>query len=312
MVQCMRALPQDTSVQKDGCSALANLAHENDDNKAAIAAAGGDEAVSAALMLSASDLRKETERARQDQAMAEAQAEIDLAGPSEIVKILKKRAADRSAVRAALTRLHWLVGADMHPEGDPVVIIGRANGCELVVTCMRSFPEDAVLQGEGCGALANLAYNPANDAAITAACGIETVNEAMRTHPEVATLQQQGCYALGNLAVDNAAHCDIIGSAGGVDSVLTALHKHAMVTDVQEAVRTHTDEQCDTVACIAGDCRDRPASRIDCLHRERRGQHLFLLIRRVLPCRALPRWRAWPQVMGCVAWSHARAVLSCR
>ena len=55
MVECMQRFPSNLVVQGDGCCALGNLAHENDDNRLAIAAAEGIEVLTRAMRMHAND-----------------------------------------------------------------------------------------------------------------------------------------------------------------------------------------------------------------------------------------------------------------
>ena len=80
---------------------------------------------------------------------------------------------------------------------------------------------------QGCRALANLAFNNAdNQKAIASAGGVEAVVAALRAHGGAhAGVAQHGCWALKNLAIDD----DIalaIGSAGGVEAIVPALRAH--------------------------------------------------------------------------------------
>ena len=66
-----------------------------------------------------------------------------------------------------------------------------------IIASMKKKPTDASVQQDGCGALADLAGNNAeNQAAIAQAGGIPAVVAALRGHPTSAGVQEWGAAAL--------------------------------------------------------------------------------------------------------------------
>ena len=97
---------------------------------------------------------------------------------------------------------------------------------------MREHPPAVAVQGNGCGALRNLADNPTNQAKIGHEGRISVVLAAMRDHPSVGVVQRAGCAALSNLAANNGGNKVRIASEGGIAVVLDAMAAHAQEPSV--------------------------------------------------------------------------------
>ena len=81
-----------------------------------------------------------------------------------------------------------------------LIKITEQGGIEVILKAMRTHTSDAGVQGQGCGALTNLARNDDNQIKIAQQDGIYVILEAMRNHTSDAVVQAEGCNALRVLA----------------------------------------------------------------------------------------------------------------
>lgn len=103
---------------------------------------------------------------------------------------------------------------------------------------MEAHPTDAVLQGEACGALGNLAADERNQVEVSSTGGVSAVVAAMREHKDSAGVQEKACGALGNFTAGNAENQLIVTREGGIDLVLEAMALHRKKAKVQQNAST--------------------------------------------------------------------------
>jgi len=116
------------------------------------------------------------------------------------------------------------------------------------------------VQQKGCWALANLAVEAVNKAAIARAGGIDAVVAGMRAHRSNEWVQEDGCSALRNLARSDDFKT-AIARAGGIEAVVAGMRAHRSIAKVQEdgcsALRNLAlnDEECFSSTSLFYDLR---------------------------------------------------------
>ena len=96
------------------------------------------------------------------------------------------------------------------------------GGIEAVVAAVKAHTGVAVVQENGCAALANIVGTAEIQPEVAAAGGIEAVLAAMKAHTGVAAVQELGCWALSNIAGTAENRLKVV-AAGGVEVLSTAM-----------------------------------------------------------------------------------------
>ena len=89
---------------------------------------------------------------------------------------------------------------------------------EVLLSTMRAYPHNNIVQAEGCGVLQNLSTID-NRVRVATHETIDALLQSMRLHPDNTVVQARACGAFRNLAVQPGISA-IIGSLGGVFAVL--------------------------------------------------------------------------------------------
>jgi hypothetical protein len=113
--------------------------------------------------------------------------------------------------------------------------IAAEGGIERVVKAMAAHEGETGVQKAGCWALAELAYEVANQLKIVAEGGIERTVKAMAAHERAASVQKAGCSVLTELCFKSKANQDQIAAEGGIERVVTAMSAHERAAGVQKA-----------------------------------------------------------------------------
>jgi hypothetical protein len=222
-------------VQEQGCLLLVDLASISDENRTAIARAGGIVAVLAWMVAhrSIAGVQQEGCAALANLALnVENKTAIAMAGGIETVVLAM--GAHRSI--AGMQEQGCLVLEVLGRNKENTPLIASAGGIEAVVAGMITHPSIPGVQQEGCAALANLARNEENRTAMAMSGGIEAIMAGMKAHKSIAGVQLQGCAALGTLA-RKEANRTLIARAGGIEAVVAGMRAHESIEGVQEQGR---------------------------------------------------------------------------
>ena len=136
-------------------------------------------------------------------------------------------------------------------EKQPKVAV--AGGIEAVVAAMNAHLDNAAIQEFGCWALSNIAVPADNQLKVAAKGGIEAVVAAMNAHTRVAAIQKKGCWALSNIAVlaDNQLK---VAAKGGIKAVVDAMNAHLDNADINKngcaALQSITNNNMNTIQFI--------------------------------------------------------------
>jgi hypothetical protein len=198
-------------------------------------AAGGCEALVAAMRSHASVAKLQTEACRALRTLSrsdEGRAAALAAGSADaMVAALRAHPSVAGVQEQGCVAVGYLVFSD---EGVAEVL--AAGGAEAVVGAMRAHVGVAGVQAAGSGAVANVAFSDEGIAALLAAGGAEAVVAAMRAHVGVVAVQIMGCCAVETMATGNNAEgiAAVLVAAGGAEAVVGALRAHVGVAVVQE------------------------------------------------------------------------------
>jgi hypothetical protein len=231
-VAAMLADGSSAEAQVEGCRLLWSLAYTTDENRTAIARAGGIEAVVAGMGAHGS-----SEGVQEQGCLALGNLAVDKENMTLIA-----RAGGIEALVAGM-RAHES-GAGVQKEGvralgnlawneENRTLIARAGGIEALVAGMRAHKSGAGVQEGGCGALRNLAGNEENRTLIARAGGIEALVAGMRAHESIVGVQKQGRRTLKKLALDEE----------NVAAIAKAWEPPPIVRDVFVCFREYFDQQ---------------------------------------------------------------------
>jgi len=236
LVLGMRAYRSHGRVQEAGCTALAELAGDDDNTAAfvgtALVCAGAVRAVVEAMTGHMGDVAVQEKGCK---AIANfphnTDTADDITGAGGVITVMATMSAHVRHLglqAAGCWALQWLCRNHAAELGEGGIIV--------VVEAMKAHPLDADLQFEGCVVLAMLAANANN---LTTIAGIRVVVVAMTAHIRHSGVQQFGCMVLAQFSdpfanVDES-HTIAIAGAGGIGVVvLAAMTAHTWDLDLQE------------------------------------------------------------------------------
>ena len=107
--------------------------------------------------------------------------------------------------------------------------LGDLGCCELILSIIRAFPNDATLVERSCLVAANLAYSSTNKTKLGAAGFCEAVLETLRFHAlsSTASVVKMVCWCSINLSASHKDNAARLGRAGGVEMFRDALGRHS-------------------------------------------------------------------------------------
>eukprot|EP00455_Lapot_gusevi_P038794 TRINITY_DN4348_c0_g3_i3.p1 TRINITY_DN4348_c0_g3~~TRINITY_DN4348_c0_g3_i3.p1 ORF type:complete len:812 (-),score=254.63 TRINITY_DN4348_c0_g3_i3:285-2669(-) len=115
-------------------------------------------------------------------------------------------------------------------------LIRMQQGIELIIECMRTYPDDAPMLDKCCYTLANLANNcPANITTFIQAGGMEHVISALNNHADHLDLCESATILLANMSTHTDQTRTVIVSSGGVGSLSKMLAQHYSHETILEA-----------------------------------------------------------------------------
>lgn len=104
---------------------------------------------------------------------------------------------------------------------------------EGIIEIMKGHQEDAQIQLNCCGALANFCFNVNGPSKIVELGGIELIIMSMKSFLDHAEIQRWACAALSSLGISIPVVVHRIAALSGIELVVSALTKHFNVVDVQ-------------------------------------------------------------------------------
>jgi hypothetical protein len=242
----MLAGADDATVQERCCATLWNLASKRRSYAAAIADAGGIDAVLAAMV------RFPSAAAVQESGCGALLFLSAFAGDasccrriSEIVQATTQRHANlRDIGEEVMQALRASSSADVAPADaagstadlsamatnvQHAVVAGHHNS---VITAMRNHADDVDVQEQGCTVLHSLTRSRRNAGPIAICGAIGAVSSAMRRH-DSAVVQEQGCAALRYMTEPKLGYDGDNSIAVAVTVILTALQRNVDVAAIQ-------------------------------------------------------------------------------
>mmetsp|Transcript_138175 Transcript_138175/g.240386 ORF Transcript_138175/g.240386 Transcript_138175/m.240386 type:complete len:474 (-) Transcript_138175:200-1621(-) len=201
----------DSRVQAMALEALAFLASDNKENRAAISQAGGivriveamrehlqDPEVQGLACLALGNLASNS---------AENAAAVVRAGGIGCILSASREHPTVPSVQIAACWALWSFSSD-----NPInrAKITQAGGIEQIVIVMREHVKDSHVQAQACGALWSLSSDAWPREVMVRSGGIRCIIKATHVHPHDSQLQVQACGALWNLAANSLEHRTII------------------------------------------------------------------------------------------------------
>jgi len=199
VLQKMRAEPASAEVQHDGCTELVILAADNDDNKTAIAAAGGIPVVLAAMKAHTghADVQRRGCGALGSLAVnADNKTAIAAAGGIPVVLAAMKAHTGHADVQCQGCRALGNLAAN----ADNQTAIAAAGGIPVVLAAMKAHKGHVDVQEHGCCALGNIGWSdPTLQKCIEDEGGVVVVQAAIAAAGATAQCKEHGEFLLGKL-----------------------------------------------------------------------------------------------------------------
>lgn len=223
----LRGHSTDSRVQAMALEALAFLASDNKENRAAISQAGGIERIIAAMREHLQDPEVQGlacwALGNLASNSAENAAAVVRAGGIGCILSASRQHPTVPSVQIAACWALWNFSSESQIHRAKIT---QAGGIEQIVTVMREHIQDAHVQAQACGALWSLSFDEWPREVIARSGGIRCIIEAMHMHPNDDQLQVQACGVLWNLASASVQHRETITSL--INTTINSGTPHAM------------------------------------------------------------------------------------
>lgn len=232
VIGTMSRIPESPGVQVAGCKVLVCLARGNGTNQNRIVAAGGLDAVTAALRRHSTEQKvqsagctvigylTETNRASQDAAARCGAVEAAL-------EALRTCGQDNAKVQESA---FFALGSATVNNTDIVLGLCNAGGVEIMVTALGAHSGVERVQHNGCYTLFNMLCNTDCISRLCACGGIAAAIRAMYTHQECREIQELGCCILGSIAKDPSCGPHGVSEImvdGGIEAIIHAMKRYS-------------------------------------------------------------------------------------
>ena len=231
IIRVMKAHPQSSTIQNQGCTVLTSLAKEAN-HRAEISSDGGISVVLDAM------------KGHPNHPDVQGHGCSALGNLAAFDHVNKETIASGGGIHLILDAMNQHVDESVLQEkacgaifnlafhGGNRTAITSSGGIKAIVRAMEAHKDEASVQNNACSALWNLSGDLTNAVVFTSSKEVDTVVRCMKAHRCHPGVQHSGCGVLRSLSIGGRGK-DLIAGSGGVAALLGAMEMHPESSIVQ-------------------------------------------------------------------------------
>jgi hypothetical protein len=225
-------IDDDISVTQSAARAVGSLAFKDEGNQLRLKNAGACSAVVIALRSHGNDLKVAEFTCRAVYNMCSEPTNVSEYGAKGVCGLIVATLSTHMDEENVLTQACLAISSlavkrtnDKVHNGNTRKLVSK-GALECVVEVMQKYPMEISIQRAGAMAISSLGRLDLNKTRLGTAGACELILKGFSNHPTIAPVLSKLCTAIDTLSMDNEVNKGAFAVGGGVEFVLSALHKH--------------------------------------------------------------------------------------